>query len=305
MRGMRNIDAKEFTKALERFGGSLPPYLELFERIRRLESKFEHATSERERKRLARTLLEHVAQACRRAGVPTKIVQYLLAMKKVRAQGSPPHAKMQQTAISRAFLASVAMHKAGYTIAEADKWVWSKLPSRDRDLFTPKGERKDRKPDHERIKNWRRRQRDRCAKPVGEDLQIAQSWLDIDAAVRNLKKRQSPPSPELSWEATALKIMRGELILWPVPTPPKRPRLSKLPMSGRLAIDPVRFAKLANELGGVRSPSKTLTACHASDSSPTGGRALAKSVRMDGGPRRSSRAERLLFGTPPVRTDTN
>lgn len=278
MRSVRNttlkIDAREISKALARLramGVAVPlsdghrqdraiigRNVSSFEversAIVRLEKKFEAARSETERKRIISALLEHFAQACARASVTTKILSSLLGMKKMRRRGAPRHAKKKLTVKSRALLASAAMQKAGHAVPKADKWAWDELPPRDRDLFNPK-ELGGRKPTWKTIDGWRHKQA-REAKAPGKDHETAQAWLEIGTAVRNLKKRSTPPLSERTWKETAEKIIIGEIVLWPLPSPPKVPSQFKLPMSGRL-VSPSRFSSASpvSELDRVRSRS--------------------------------------------------
>jgi hypothetical protein len=211
-----------------------------FEKVPPLEHRFREAKSKNERKRAIRKWVQHFMHECKRAGVRTDIPAFLLAMEELHVEGAPLYKGRRLKVIGLALLASEARRKVAdpktnrdYTKEKADAWTWAKLPLKDRALFDPKGERLDMKPDSRRIEKWRRLlRRHGRSKIVVDESFVAQSWLDLDHAVRTLSKLRSPPAPAHSWEDAAEQIISGALILWKpaAPAPPKRP------MSGRSYI---------------------------------------------------------------------
>ena len=196
-------------------------------------------------------------QECKRAGVPIDIPAFLLAMEELHVEGAPLYKGRRLKVIGLALLGSEARRKVAdpetnrnYTKEKADAWTWAALPLRDRALFDPK-ERMDHKPDSGRIEKWRRLLR-RRSKALVEDFFVAQSWLDLDGAVRRLSKLRSPPAPARSWEDAAEQITSGVLKLWEpaAPAPPKRL------MSGRShlsKIGPSLIQRRAGALDAKRS----------------------------------------------------
>ncbi len=223
---------KEFKVDLSKFP-SRPRIDPRFEKISRLEYQFRESRSENERKRAIRSWVLHFLQECKRAGVATVIPLFLLAMEELRDEGAPLYSGKRLKVIGLALLASQAKRKAkdpetgrNYTKQKADAWTWDKLPLKDRALFDPK-ERIDHRPDSGRIETWRRLQRRRSKILVG-DFFVAQSWLDLDGAVRRVGRLCSPPAPARSWEDAAEQIISGALKLWEpaAPAPPNRDRHS-------------------------------------------------------------------------------